>query len=725
MNFKTFSDLVSKQFTAISKNKLLFQSSINGNSLWDIYISSFKEENNPVFRDPQSSTHNCNLDKNFIRRYGNVVAINEDLSISTIWDIVIDETSQFYDSAIAMQKALKGAEIKDVFMETYNELNSLPYEKCNKTQQVFRLGIATNHKMYTKEEASKYGVVKEGEVYEFNHFYADLIKDCVSFTSDSIESIKANFRDDKNVLKRALDEIPSDTLQLVKELILQDSLLNGTTHVVKVDSMLDLKRDYASIPNVLKDNWTWLKSHKFQFAKFRNELIGVLCTELAEGMDLNLACLNWNKRVDPANYMKAKAPISKTQIALAQKFVEENGYEESFDRRFAVIEDISVSEVIHAGTQDSKIKKVSIFDKVAKKASTRHKRAEFDGLEEVTIEKFMTDILPNCTSVEVMVENRMKGNMVTLTTSNNTDTKGIFKWNNNFSWTYNGNLSGKSQLTEAVESRGGKTDGVFRFSHSWNELERNESLMDLHVFLPGSTQTNESNGVKYGNSKRVGWNNRTHPSSLGRQDVDYTMQATEGFVPVENITFPDLNRLKDGLYVCKIHNWAFRKSGGRGRAEIAFEGVVYNYIYPKTTNKEWVTVAEVTLNNGKFSINHILETESETSQDIWGVETNSFHKVNLVSLSPNHWGENVSGDKHYFFMIDGCKADIDIRSFHNDNLNSDLVPHRKVMDTLGITMQLAPDHSQQLAGLGFNSTVRDELIVKVEGSFKRMLKIKF
>ena len=94
-------------------------------------------------------------------------------------------------------------------------------------------------------------------------------------------------------------------------------------------------------------------------------------------------------------------------------------------------------------------------------------------------------------------------------------------------------------------------------------------------------------------------------------------------------------------------------------------------------------------------------------------------------MSPNHWGENVSGDKHYFFMIDGCKADIDIRSFHNDNLNSDLVPHRKVMDTLGITMQLAPDHSQQLAGLGFNSTVRDELIVKVEGSFKRMLKIKF
>ena len=51
-----------------------------------------------------------------------------------------------------------------------------------------------------------------------------------------------------------------------------------------------------------------------------------MCSELAEGMELNKACLNWNKRVDPANYMKATAPITKKQIAEAQKLVEENGY---------------------------------------------------------------------------------------------------------------------------------------------------------------------------------------------------------------------------------------------------------------------------------------------------------------------------------------------------------------------------------------------------------------
>ena len=179
MTFKKFSDLVAEQFSRLSNGQPLFKSSLDGNKLWELYISSFKPENNPPFRDPNSSTHNCNLDKNFIRRYGNVVAIGADLKIQTIWDIEIDETSQFYDSVLAMNNALKQAVIQDIFMETFNELNSLPYEKCNKTQDVYRLGIQSNHKMYSKEEVNMFGVVEEGKVYEFNHFYADLPKSYV------------------------------------------------------------------------------------------------------------------------------------------------------------------------------------------------------------------------------------------------------------------------------------------------------------------------------------------------------------------------------------------------------------------------------------------------------------------------------------------------------------------------------------------------------------------
>jgi len=97
---------------------------------------------------------------------------------------------------------------------------------------------------------------------------------------------------------------------------------------------------------------------------------------------------------------------------------------------------------------------------------------------------------------------------------------------------------------------------------------------------------------------------------------------------------------------------------------------------------------------------------------------------NFVCLSPNHWGDNNVGNKHYFFMLDKCKSPSSIRSFHAENLIPELAEHRKVLEVLGNTTMIAPA-DKQLSGLGFNATVRDELIVKVQGSFKRMLKIKF
>ena len=194
-----------------------------------------------------------------------------------------------------------------------------------------------------------------------------------------------------------------------------------------------------------------------------------------------------------------------------------------------------------------------------------------------------------------------------------------------------------------------------------------------------------------------------------------------GKLAVENIVYKNVKEMTDGSYRFYVHQYSDRNSQGF-TAQIEMNGEIFNYTYPNRVSGN-VQVATVTLKNGVFSIEHSLESTS-VSTDIWGITTQEFAKVNLVSLSPNHWGENTVGDKHYFFMLEGCHSDAPMRSFHNDNLNSDLVPHRKVMDTLASTLNLDPTN-KQLAGLGFNSTVRDELVVKVEGSFKRMLKIKF
>ena len=705
MTFKELNDKIKNQFDIMQQRKL-FRLKTTGQQIWDCYINGFKPGENPVFRDPNSSEANANNDKNFIRRYGNIVAIGDNNKLISMFHINVIGTK--YENTIeGLQALVEQSEIGEVFFETYDEFNSLPYQKITKTQPTFQLGHEKTLKKYTEEEVNKFGVVNTKDIYQFDHFYVILNSQFVDKSGKSVESIMGTYRDAKNVFKRAMDEIPLDTLNLVKDLINQGSLLDGQTHLYKLDQFIPLKKEYDNLASSQKDSWCWLKSYQLPFAKFKNELIGVLCSELAEGEELNKACQSWNKRVDPANYMKAIAPITKKQIEEAKKFVEENGFEESFDRRFATIDDIKVSEILHSNVGDGKIKSVSIFDSV-KSDSTRHKRSEFDKIEEVSIDKFMSDILPGCSSVEAFLTSQQEGNLVSLTTANVQESKPIFKWDNNYSWTFNGNLAGKSQIKEEVKSKGGKVDGVLRFSMMWADGNGDNSDLDLHCVEP--------------NGYEIYFGNKRSPYTGGNLDIDIT--APGGRLAVENITYPNLATMKDGVYKLFINQFSGRNSKGF-KAEIEFDGELYSYEYNKPVRGE-IEIAQITLKAGKFTIIHKLPVTDGigVSKEIYGLETNSFHKVNLVCLTPNHWGTNNVGNKHYLFMLDKCKSTGPIRSFHNENLMLELLLHKRVLEVLGNNSTIEST-DRQLSGLGFNATVKDELVVRLSGTHKRVIKIKF
>lgn len=707
---KIFNKKIQEQFEKMMLTNQLFRVEITGRQVWELYLKSFKKKDNPKFRDPASSVHNCNHCNNFIRRYGNIVAIDSNYNLMSIFDVVID--NEFTTVAKALSAKIKGSVIQDVFLETHNELNNLPYEKIGRDHKVFKLGVDKNVKRYSKEEAELYGVVKPDEVRTFNHMHLSLKKEFVDISGESIEAIMAVHRDNKNVFQRAMDEIPSDTYKLVLDLINQGSLLDGDTHLRKVQAMLGFKTQFDELAKAERDNWLWQMSRNLALAKFKNSLIGVLCSELAEGEEINKACQSWNKRVDPANYMKAVAPITKKQIAEAQKFVEDNGYVESFNRRLATMDDIKVTEILHSNVGKGEIASVSIFDKV-KSTKSRHKRNEFKGIEEVGIEKFMSDILPGCASIEVYLENRHSSNFVTLTTAAE-NSKPAFKWDNNYSWTYNGNLAGKSIIKDAVKEAGGNVEGVLNFRLAWNDSDgKDGSDLDAWAKEPSGTR------IGYSANYRKDQGNRRSKMS-GQLDVDNT--NPRGKLAVENITWTQKDHMGDGVYHLWVNQYSAINSQGF-KAEIEFNGETHEYTYDQPVRRD-VMVAEVTLRNGEFSIKHLLPSSS-SDKEIYGLSSNHFQKVNLVCLSPNHWGKNQTGNKHYFFMLDDCKADLALRSFHNENLIPELAAHRKVLEVLGATNMIPPSDSKQLSGLGFNATIRDEVIVKLTGNFKRTLRVKF
>lgn len=699
--------LFQEQFNNLSEKGKLFRSTVTGRQVWEAYMKGFGED--PIFRDPESSEHNCNTCCNFFERYGNIVAVDADLNIITMYD---GETSDEYrESFRLMSELLKGAPIGGVFVETFSYLNAAPYEKTSKNAQGFALGISRNLKQYTEEEAAKFGVVEAGKVYTFDHFMVRVKRKFISFSDDSREAIEARYREDKVQLEKGLNTIGTDTLELVKDLINQGSLLNGVAYQTKVEAFLHEARVYADIPQEKRDAWLWVAAYKNPFARFRTELIGTFCTDLAEGKELAKACTDWNKRVDPANYMKAKAPITQQMIDSAKAFVTENGYEQSFNRRCATMEDIKVCDILHANAGDGTVKPVSIFDGL-KPTATRHKSSEFDGVPEVSIDEFMRDILPTCKAVEVYLQNRMEKNFVTLTASAVDDSKPIFKWPNNFGWTYNGNLAGKSEIREAVKQAGGFVDAYFRFSILWNENGQDICDLDAHAFEPNGTE------IYYRTYKGL-----KTPVCGGMLDIDMIRPEGRG---VENIFWTDPDRLQDGDYKFVIVNYDDGPNTVT-KAEIAIGDEVFQYEVPHRippSHPAWI--ATVTINDGRMTaIKHsdYLKDGSGIVREIYGLRTCEFHRVSLVCLSPNYWQSEV-GHKHYFFMLDGAKAPKAIRGFHNEFLTADLLEHRKVMEVLGQTQQVESTDGQ-LSGLGFNATVRDEMVVRITGKDNRVIRIKF
>ena len=98
----------------------------------------------------------------------------------------------------------------------------------------------------------------------------------------------------------------------------------------------------------------------------------------------------------------------------------------------------------------------------------------------------------------------------------------------------------------------------------------------------------------------------------------------------------------------------------------------------------------------------------------------------MVMMSPNHWESTGSaiGNKHFFFMLDGCANPDPARGFFNEFLKEELNVHRKVFEAIGskVKAEYSPD---QLSGLGFSSTQRDSILCKLSGKFNRVIKLTF
>ena len=524
----------------------------------------------------------------------------------------------------------------------------------------------------------------------------------------------------RGVFKRSLDEITEDSVLSVLELISQNSLYKGEEWKGVLTEFRKHQANYNLLSPGGKEIYSWEQSVIAGpvVGKIRNHSIGVLLVDLSKGIDLDEAVRKYEAIVAPTNYKRPQAIVTPRMIEAAEKQITELGYLDSLGRRHATLEDISINDILYANRDVAQKlgRNNSPFEALKKEVPVKVKN--FDRVDEVSIETFVTEILPTASNIEILLENKYGSNLVSLIAPINKDAPSMFKWSNPFSWAYRGNIA--DSMKQRVKALGGDVTGVLRFSIQWNTEGDNNNDFDAHCVEPSG------NEIYFGRKKN-------HPST-GELDVDIISPRTQtkDGIAVENITWSNKSKMPDGTYQMFVHNYSH--NGGRSgfTAEIEFDGQIYSFAYNKELRHgEKVQVAEVTYSKktGQFTLVEKIPS-SFASRNLWGLDTNQFQPVQVVMYSPNFWQANSSGaergigNKHYFFMLKGCKNEEQPNGFFNEYLKEDLLTHKRVFEALGSKMRVAPSE-EQLSGLGFSSTQRNELVVHVEGHVNRIIKVVF
>ncbi len=670
MNFSNFKNAVASQFAKMQNGKELFRTSVDPDYVWDTYLNSFPEGTNPIYR--KREYYNCSCCRNFIKNVGNVVVIKNGKLVS-IWDCdTKDEAYQIV--ADALSNLVKSYPVDNAF------LHREKFAGTDKNFEQMVTGVKT-----------------------WEHFFVNI--DPV-FVSRDIPTALSKVRSSHDVYARALSEISIDSIDTVLELIAQNSLYRGEEHKFVVTEFRKLKIGYMNSEN--RDLFTWKEITKIpeSVKSIRNSAIGTLLVDLSEGKELEYSVKSFETKVAPHNYKRPTALVTKSMVESAKNKIEELGLTSALDRRFANIGDITINNILFANkSAKNKIVGNDVFDEIT--SGLPEKPKNLDKIDEIPIEKFISNVLPNLSNMEILFDNNHSGNLVSLIAPVNPTSGNLFKWNNKFSWSYTGEVA--DSIKERVKNAGGEIVADLCCRLAWN----NTDDLDLHMIEP--------------NKNRIWFSDRTSKFTNGKLDVDMNANTSNLITdPVENIFYKDKSRMLEGVYELVVNQYSKRNSSDCGfDVQIDFMGDIYNFSYDQIIpNKKDIAVA-------KFRYSHndgitFIESLPKTTRTkvSWGISTNVFYPVSVLMNSPNYWDGNGIGNKHYFFMIDGCVNDGSARGFYNEFLKQELDQHRKVFEVVGGKLKIK-NTNNQLSGLGFSTTKRDSVLCRITGKFTRLIKIVF
>ncbi|MDI1460795.1 hypothetical protein QEZ54_07450 [Catellatospora sp. KI3] len=667
-DFQQFVTDVTTRLSAMSKGELyVVGDGLDRDSLWLTFLDSFPAGTNLRFRE--RSEYDCSTCRGFIKNFGNVVEIH-DGRVRTVWSGVSASDPVFSVVAAAMDEFVRSLPLSSVF-------RSAEAQYGTKTTRALR----------------------DGQVEVWHHLHGRVEK---RHRTKDVGAARGAFDAAVQVFQRGLAELSQHALDTVVDLIDDNALYRGTEHRRAVTEFRSLQNRWTQAA----DGRAFVFANAMNpAARFRNTVIGTLVQDLSAGVDLEQAVRSFEVKVAPQNYQRPTALITPAMVKAAMKTIDELGIEESLQRRFARLSDVSVTNVLWVDNDTQARMKDGIEGLLMQAATTSSAGARLRDAkpEEMPVVTFMKDILPGAAAIDLWVANSHEPHFVSLTTGRNPAAPRLFTWDNDFAWSYRGNVT--DSIKEKVKRAGGNVTGKLRVSLSWS----NHDDLDLHVFEPNGDHI---------------W----YREKRNKLDVDMNAGGAFSREPVENVTWT--GHIPDGEYRIEVNQYHKRESTHVGFViETESNGKIEHYSHERAVgHKETVEVGRMTVVDeviAAFRPGKDIK-QGSTGKDVWGITTEQFVPVSTVMYSPNHFDESEVGNRHYFFILKGCVNDQPARGIYNEFLRGDLQPHRKVFEVLGDRTKCEPS-PDQLSGLGFSSTLRNSVIAKVtmSGGRRHLISIQF
>ncbi len=348
----------------------------NVGDLFSVYLNAFPAKTRQF--------HNCNTCRDFINRYGGLVYVDDaGATHSAMWEGVEPPTG--YKAAIAaMLSVIRRATITGAFVGDQSELG-------------------------------------KAHTGEWSHY-------AVSWASPKANSsrLEAEAAHRHETMIRAIEEFPDKQVAMAVGLLEADALYRSESVLgpAKFLQELQTKVHWTRIP-IKRSNiiWNAVATAPEGFCHPRTSMIGTLLGDLAAGYSLADAANRFKAKMHPLAYQRPTEPAKAGTIKVAEALVAEKGWERSFARRFARLDEVPLLWRPRHATEPAADD--GVFSHLRQRPSEPDRGAVDGG--SMSWEKFASKILPTVRLMQLMVPGG-SSNFCAYTTAVHSDAPPILQW---------------------------------------------------------------------------------------------------------------------------------------------------------------------------------------------------------------------------------------------------------------------------------------------------------